>query len=291
MRLDLGCCEFPQRIAAKLLIAIDLAMIDWAQTIIGAEKRVMSTDPRLRTKLFNDYLAHYSRGLGGGLVDACDPTQTSRHHLRMWDRTFGNLVRDLPNGSEVLDLGCGSGLFLYWLQSFPNIKAVGIDVSPVMVDAAIRALSGVEITCAEGLTYLEANRSRFSGIFCFAMLEHLLDDELLPLVTSCYESLKPGGFLCVLVPNAANLTGLQMRYIDLTHCRAFTSDSVIQLLRAAGFQQISVRGLASGRLIGWLRHTLEYWVHRAFFAICNVTRADVYGRELVAVGFRPATSS
>lgn len=124
----------------------------------------MSTDPRLRAKLFELYDRHYQRALAGGsLANIADPTKMPRHHLRMWDRTYGHLIRSLPHGSEVLDLGCGTGLFLHWLRQFKNIVPVGVDASASMVSLAKEALPDLDITCCHGLEFLRANIGRFRG--------------------------------------------------------------------------------------------------------------------------------
>lgn len=50
---------------------------------------------------------------------------------------FHKVMNDIPDGSNVLDIGCGSGLFLYLLHKAGKIAhAVGIDVSPRIIEAA-----------------------------------------------------------------------------------------------------------------------------------------------------------
>lgn len=247
----------------------------------------MSTDQRLRAKLFELYDRHYQRALAGGsLANITDPTKIPRHHLRMWDLTYGHLIRNLPPGSEVLDLGCGTGLFLYWLKQYRNIVPVGVDTSPTMVSLAKMMHPDLVITCSPGLPFLRNNVGRFRGIFSLNVFEHLPDEELFDTAVACIEALTPGGFLCVECPNAANLAGGYFRYIDLTHVRSFTAFSLIQLLEAAGFAQCEAFEPRPARLVGHIRRFLERILHRCTFAICNNTSERVFSAAIACVGWK-----
>ncbi|OPY79959.1 MAG: Demethylmenaquinone methyltransferase [Syntrophorhabdus sp. PtaU1.Bin153] len=71
-----------------------------------------------------------------------------------------SLYAEIPEGSTVLDLGCGAGLdtFIAARRTGPNGRVIGIDFSRSMVDRALRALKET------GLANIE---------FCEAPAEHL----------------------------------------------------------------------------------------------------------------------
>ncbi len=50
---------------------------------------------------------------------------------------FEELTTSIPEGSTILDIGCGSGLFLGWLAAHGRIaKGVGVEPNPVALAAA-----------------------------------------------------------------------------------------------------------------------------------------------------------
>jgi len=249
----------------------------------------MSTDPRLRAKLFEVYSRHYERiNVGGSLADISDPTKIPKHHLRMWDRTYGHLVRQLPPGARVLDLGCGTGLFLFWLMRFSNAVPVGVDISWSMVSLARQSFPELEIYCSEAVTFLRERAASFGGIFCFHVLEHLLDNELFELMTVVCQSLVPGGFFCAEVPNASHLIGTYHRYNDLTHVRAFTRESLLQLFESVGLVNCSVVALKAGRMLTAVRQSLEYMLHKFLFLLSGCVNENVFTPAVAVVGFKPA---
>lgn len=70
--------------------------------------------------------------------------------LRPFICPFHELVRQVPTGSRVLDVGCGSGLFLGLLSSVGRIQSgMGFDASPFAISLAVEMaerLSGAEIS-------------------------------------------------------------------------------------------------------------------------------------------------
>src|SRR5205807_1987927 len=115
-------------------------------------------------------------------------------------------------------------------------------------------LPDTEIALEEGLEYLRKHPDSFSGIFCSDVLEHIPgDDDLLGWVESCIRALKPGGFFVARSPNAANLSATYSRYLDLTHERCFTSQSMLQLFEVAGFQNSRILPLRVGHFSGRAR--------------------------------------
>jgi len=105
----------------------------------------------------------------------------------------------LPEGAEVLDVGCGNGVISRSLgaQGF-NVR--GIDVSDKAIARAksLNTLPNVrfEVVSAEQLV---AEGSRYYAVICSEVLEHLREPGKLLGVLS--QSLHPDGILVVTVPN------------------------------------------------------------------------------------------
>ncbi len=236
----------------------------------------------LESALREQYLRHYSRG---NLV--MDPRQISPIIWRQLDLTYGPLLEGLPSGSRILDLGCGAGFLLYWLSRRPALAVAGIDHSPSQLRAARELLPALELEEGDGLEYLGRQRESFDGIFCLDVLEHLPATELCyQWLLAARQALRPGGFFFCRVPNAANIAGGYLRYIDLTHYRSFTSKSLLQLLDAAGFDRPRIVPLREAHFRGKLRRALETMLHRALFRISLHGPEDQFSTLLCGVGFR-----
>jgi SAM-dependent methyltransferase len=236
---------------------------------------------RLHDSLIEHYAEHYEN-----VNVYTDPTALSRRDDRNMQLRYGAFIKDLPPGSRVLDLGCGTGFILYWLSQQPGIEPVGVDRSTSQVDFAREKLPNIEIVCDDGLHYLREHPETFAGIFCNDVLEHIPDDDLLDWVEAAVAALQPGGFFFCRVPNAANITASHARYMDLTHERLFTSTSLRQLIELVGLHDCRIVPIRSAHLAGRIRLTLEHLLHRAIFRLVGSGLERVFTTNVCAVGFR-----
>ncbi len=237
---------------------------------------------RLRDILTERYLEHYS-----SLNITVNPVEASRYSAHLMQVMYDEFITGLPPRSQVLDLGCGTGLLLYWLSKKNGIIPIGVDNSPAQVEVARDNLPEIAIHCDDGLAFLRRYANVFAGIFCIDVLEHIPGDDLcLEWVEAAYDALLPGGFLLCRAPNAANLTGAYSRYIDLTHTRIFTSRSIVQLLDAGGFRDARVIPQRTASWRGRFRLGLEKLLHRVVFRITDRGTEQVFTKNLYAVGFK-----
>ena len=237
---------------------------------------------RLRTILAAQYAEHYAR-----INASTDPAALPARVFKGMDAMYGPLLRRLPAGAKVLDLGCGTGFLLRWLADQPNLVPVGVDASPGQLAVAADRLPQVEIVCRDGLDYLREHPETFDGIFCIDVLEHVPgDDLLLEWVETAVAALTPGGFFVCRTPNAANLMAAHARYMDLTHQRCFTSASILQLLAAGGLTDCRTLAPRAASWSGRLRLGVETLLHRALFRVCSCGPEQIFTRDVCAVGFR-----
>lgn len=237
--------------------------------------------PVLRERLIDSYATFYQR-----VAPFTDPKQTPQWMLDEMDLTYGPLVASLPEGSRVLDVGCGTGIILHWLSKQRGIIPMGVDRSASQIEIARKCIPHISVECADGLEYMRSHKDSFSAILCTDVLEHIAGDDLsLEWITALLEALVPGGFLFCRVPNAANFTGTYTRYMDLTHVRSFTSTSLLQFLEAGGFRGCSIVPTRSARLSGRARLMVEHYLHRAVFLICGKGSERVFTKDICAIGF------
>jgi len=144
----------------------------------------------------------------------------------------------LPKEKEarILDLGCGWGRLLMglWAAGYKNIE--GIEISPEQHAVAVKAAGNrVPIILADALEYLRDREALYDVVIIYDVLEHINTATALALLKLVHASLKDGGKVVIRVPNASSLLATYSRYLDITHERAYTEYSLMQLLDLAGF--------------------------------------------------------
>jgi ubiquinone/menaquinone biosynthesis C-methylase UbiE len=120
---------------------------------------------------------------------AWDKDYTSRG--RLW----GGGVKDLPalpEGSSVLELGCGDGKTLCALPG--GGRAVGLDVSPRALLLARRARADAQLILADA-SRLPFREKSFDAVFAFHVTGHLLAADRQALAAEAARVLVPGGRL------------------------------------------------------------------------------------------------
>lgn len=142
--------------------------------------------------------------------------------------------------ARILDVGCGLGFFLYFLKRQGYVNHNGIDIGKEQIDFCSREVTEHVEIVADTRSYLALHRSTYDAIVINDVLEHLADDELLPILEATRGALSIDGKLIVSVPNAACLTSLATLYGDMTHRRLFTEGSLTQLLLCAGFSRVQI---------------------------------------------------
>lgn len=149
------------------------------------------------------------------------------------------LLEQRPAGSPVGDLGCGPGHVTGWLAAHPaahGATAVGVDLSPGMIEVARREQPGAEFRVGDLLS-LPAADGEFGALIAFYSIIHLRPGELPGALAEMYRVLAPGG-LALLAFHA----GAEVRHVTdwLGHeveidFRFHQAADVIAALATAGF--------------------------------------------------------
>ncbi len=150
------------------------------------------------------------------------------------------IARYVPKDRQltVLDIGCGHGTLVYFLQCAGYKNVSGIDASAEQVDLALRlGIPGVYHRKID--EYLaQADESSVDVVLLIDILEHMTRAELFHTLDGVLRILRPGGICISHVPNGEGVFGMATRYADLTHEMAFTSRSALQTFRAVGFKKV-----------------------------------------------------
>jgi SAM-dependent methyltransferase len=197
-----------------------------------------------------------------------------------WDHKLLPLLAGLDRGAAVLDLGCGAGELLAFLQQRGFSDATGVDISAEQVALATRR--GVNATRGDVFQTLgdqaRPGRARtYAAILAIDVFEHFSRDELTRLVPLLYRALAPGGRLLIQTANGAGLLPGQVIYGDLTHMTIFTPQSLGQLLRPAGFTNLTFA--ETGPVPIRLRGKLDTLLWQTITAIASTVRHIETGKR------------
>jgi 2-polyprenyl-3-methyl-5-hydroxy-6-metoxy-1,4-benzoquinol methylase len=199
----------------------------------------------------------------------------NQKQLDAWDRfEMPWLLPYLPADKYafILDVGCGPGLLLGYLDRLAYQNAFGIDISSEQVMAAqAHSEIGNKVRCCDFSDTLNWTQT-YNVILAFDVIEHFNADRLLQFPKLCKERLKGTlGSVIIRTANAGCLIAAHGRYIDLTHTTAFTEWSLRQLMALGGFvgevipqrrgKALWKRAVLAGRDVTW-RAICRLWESR-----------------------------
>jgi SAM-dependent methyltransferase len=143
-------------------------------------------------------------------------------------------IDSAPRGAPVLDLGCGSGIFME-LAAARGREVTGVEIEPgAAANARARGLTVVE---DDALHFLETRRAAFSFIYCSHLIEHLPPASATRLLELARDALVPGGRLWLNTPNPASLEVMsEIFWLDLTHVRPYPLALLVQMVERAGLR-------------------------------------------------------
>lgn len=233
----------------------------------GVDAGTFSAIMSFRDELYERYDTHPSHadvGIRGDVMDVY------RHYLEGW----------LPGALDVpiLDIGCGNGRFLRFLQDRGFRNVTGVDRSPVQVRRSREHAPGAEVLLGDAGIVLRDRNATFGAILAIDVLEHLTRDELFEHLELILQGLRPGGALIAQVPNGASPFFGAIRHGDLTHELAFTEDSLRHALQVSGFQDVEFRecGPVSKNLTGAIRRAI-WRILRSFIRAWNLVETGTPG--------------
>lgn len=145
---------------------------------------------------------------------------------------------DKDKNLAVLDIGCGLGQTLSYLQKRGFSDLYGIDINDESISLCKR--NGLLVEKIEDTRDFAKNSNRkFDRIIMSHVLEHIRKEDMIDtLIHIKKHLLKEGGIFLLMVPNAQSYTGAYWRYEDFTHNILFTSGSCMYVLKSAGFSTI-----------------------------------------------------
>lgn len=153
--------------------------------------------------------------------------------IRWYDREFWVPARCNENTS-VLELGCGTGEFLAYLdhKRVARYRTVERDQDAVV---AMQPQVRPHVIVEDFRTYLADASERWDRVVMLDVLEHFSSAEGVRLLERIMAVLAPDDFVIARVPNMGSPWEPIHQYGDLTHKAAYTAVSLEQLGVAAGY--------------------------------------------------------
>lgn len=173
--------------------------------------------------------------------------------------TMEALARLVPEGSRVLDLGCGDGSMLDYLQRSRGCSGYGIEIADANVLACVRrGVNVIQLNLDEGLAMF--GDSSFDMVLQIDTLQHLRNAEVM-----LRETARVGRTGIVAFPNFAHwpnrlsvLRGrmpvtrrLPYQWYDTPNIRVGTYKDFEVLALKNQLRMIDSFGLQNGRAVRW----------------------------------------
>jgi SAM-dependent methyltransferase len=165
-------------------------------------------------------------------------------------RTARRLLRLLPRGGRLLEVGCGHGLLL------DEARAAGFDAEGLELsrDAAAYARAALGLRVHER-TLADHGGGPYDAIVLADVIEHL--DDPLAALDRCVSLLAPGGALCLVTPDPASRTariaGARWWGYLPAHTYLVPRATLRALLRERGLDVTADKSLVRS-------FTLRYWI-------------------------------
>ncbi len=174
--------------------------------------------------------------------------------------TLQSIARLVPEGSRVLDLGCGDGALLEHLQRTRGCTGYGIEIDDANVLACVRrGVNVLQLNLLDGLASFQ-DRS-FDVVLQIDTLQHLRNAE-----TMLRETVRVGRIGVIAFPNFAHwpnrlsvLRGrmpvtrrLPYQWYDTPNIRVGTYKDFEALARKNGLTVLDSFGLQDGGEVRWL---------------------------------------
>jgi 2-polyprenyl-3-methyl-5-hydroxy-6-metoxy-1,4-benzoquinol methylase len=220
-----------------------------------------------------------------GIMSKFDEVKFSRKS-QAYGRLYG---RFLPKAREsrILDIGCGTGLFLYYLKCCSYTNYYGIDVSKENIEFVRKNITN-RCEYADMFEYLRNKEGSFDVIVMNEVLEHISKEKVIPFFELVYKSLSINGVFLVLVPNMENPATVYTRWHDFTHKTGFTQNSLKMVFRLGGFKNITVYPTTRFKRFSLVRRiilSVPYLLTKLYFVVVfqYPLKGILFSKRIIAV--------
>lgn len=172
----------------------------------------------------------------------------------------------------ILDLGCGTGLFMEEALKQGFNKVTGLEISRYAIKVTKK--KGLDVYYYNG-TKIPFQSESFNTIFCFQVLEHVPRHDSDLLIKECYRVLKRSGNILIFSPAEC------ARYVDKdpTHINYYSIRDFLKLIKEEGFE---IKDFNSTMLMPIFMKKLSIFSYIISKALYKIFKARGTTIELVA---------
>jgi cyclopropane fatty-acyl-phospholipid synthase-like methyltransferase len=206
-------------------------------------------------------------------------TTFKKKHRIQYDREFADLTDASPS-MAVLEVGCGTGLFLRYLEVRGYREIVGVDTDENLSNA-LEDLTRSEIYLDDVTSVLQnklADR-KFDRIVLLDVAEHLQLDVLVRLMKLLKDHIHHDGRLLLRVPNLESPWGLKVFFGSFDHVTPLSPGRMYEL---AALTEWSCEGVFPQEPTRVFRRLKEWLLSKLMGALLNHP-ADIWTANLLAV--------
>jgi len=203
-----------------------------------------------------------------------DYSQEVENLARTYSAYLARLGRHGARKGSILEIGCGNGFFLMQARSQGYRDVRGVEPGRSAVELAPAEIRD-RILCAMMRPGLFPDET-FDAICLFQVLDHIFDPAA--LVQTCFDILKPGGFILCLNHNVAALSARLMKdrspIIDIEHTYLYSPETIARLFSRFGFQVKETGGVRNRYSLSYLTRLipLPAAVKKMMLAALDFTR-------------------
>ncbi len=159
----------------------------------------------------------------------------SEKQLRAYHARFLDWATATPPQLPILDLGCGSGVFLELVRERGRAGR-GVELAQEAIEIARG--KGLDVVEGEALQFLTAqNAASYSTVYCSHLIEHLTPFNARVLLEQSARVLAPKGRLILITPNPVSLDVISETFwLDPTHIRPYPRPLLENMFLRAGFE-------------------------------------------------------
>lgn len=168
--------------------------------------------------------------------------EATKNDFEVYHKYFEkNYSRYITNDKniKILDIGCGMGHFLYYLQKEGYENNLGIDASAENIEFC--KIKGFKVEHNDVFNFFKSNVEPFDIIVMNDVIEHFNKEEIISILDLIHKNLVENGKLIIKTINSSNpIMANSSRYLDFTHEIGFTEESLSQILKICDFKDVSI---------------------------------------------------
>jgi cyclopropane fatty-acyl-phospholipid synthase-like methyltransferase len=187
----------------------------------------------------------------------------SKKHIRRFDKQIWQPAQ-MNKNTSVLELGCGVGLFLAYLEAKGIKNFMGIDNDSRAREYMPESISEHVIfgDIWSEIKKLHTNSEKFDCIVLLDVFEHFSYIEGQNLLVRLANILTPNGKIVIRIPNGSSPFSLQYQFGDLTHKAIYAPSAIEFVAKASDFEM--------ERLIPVIRgNAIKQFIEKIIFGILN----------------------